>query len=85
MRPERIPGLLGPDDKQRTPEKMSDHLPQTIGIDISKSTLDAHAYPAGIDRQFANTAKGHKALITWLAQWPIERIAYEVTHRAHRL
>jgi len=33
---------------------MSEPLPQTIGIDISKATLDCHAHPAGIDRQFAN-------------------------------
>ncbi|WP_292505049.1 hypothetical protein [Mesorhizobium sp.] len=39
---------------------MSDTLPQTIGIDISKATLDAHAYPAGSNQQFANTASGHK-------------------------
>jgi transposase len=68
---------------------MSSPLPQTpglqnIGIDISKATLDAHAHPAGIDRQFANTAKGHKALIAWAAQWPIERIAYEATATYHR-
>jgi len=44
---------------------MSTSRPQTIGIDISKATLDCHAYPAGIDRQFPNTAKGHKALIAW--------------------
>jgi transposase len=42
---------------------MSNDLPQTIGIDISKTTLDCHVHPAGCDRQFANTAKGHKALI----------------------
>ncbi len=68
---------------------MSTPLPQTpslqnIGIDISKASLDAHAHPAGIDRQFANTAKGHKALIAWAAQWPIERIAYEATANYHR-
>jgi transposase len=63
---------------------MSNSLPQTIGIDISKATLDAHAYPAGIDRQFTNSAKGRKALIAWLAQWPVERIAYEATATYHR-
>ena len=63
---------------------MSDNLPQTIGIDISKATLDCHAHPAGIDRQFANTIKGYKALIAWLEQWPIERIAYEATATYHR-
>ncbi|MDF0546747.1 IS110 family transposase [Sphingobium sp. H39-3-25] len=63
---------------------MSDNLPQTIGIDISKANLDCHAYPAGDERQFANTAKGHKALITWLRQWQVERIAYEATGTYHR-
>jgi transposase len=57
---------------------------QTIGIDISKATLDAYAYPSGIDRQFANTAKGHKALLPWVAPWPVERIAYEATGTYHR-
>jgi transposase len=63
---------------------MSNSLPQTIGIDISKANLDCHAYPAGVEKQFANTAKGHKALIAWLGQWQIERIAYEATATYHR-
>ncbi|MBO6605192.1 MAG: IS110 family transposase [Roseicyclus sp.] len=63
---------------------MSIPLPQTIGIDISKAALDCHAYPAGIEARFANTAKGHKALMAWLGQWPIERIAYEATATYHR-
>jgi len=63
---------------------MSNYLPQTIGIDISKANLDCHAYPAGAERQFANTAKGLKALKSWLRQWPIERIAYEATGTYHR-
>ncbi|WP_198519271.1 hypothetical protein [Novosphingobium kunmingense] len=45
---------------------MSDNLPQTIGIDISKASLDCHVHPIGAERQLANTAKGHKALIGWL-------------------
>lgn len=63
---------------------MSNTLSQTIGIDISKATLDAHAHPVGLDRQFANTAKGHKALLAWLGQWKVERIAYEATGTYHR-
>jgi len=63
---------------------MSNELPQTIGIDISKAALDCHAHPAGLDRQFPNTAKGHKALIVWAGQWQIERIAYEATGIYHR-
>ncbi|KAB1083793.1 IS110 family transposase [Neorhizobium galegae] len=63
---------------------MSDTLPQTIGIDISKAVLDAYAYPAGNNQQFANTARGHKALIAWLGQWSVERVAYEATGAYHR-
>ena len=55
-----------------------------LGIDISKAALDCHALPVGIDRQFANTAKGHKALIAWAGQWQVERIAYEATGTYHR-
>lgn len=63
---------------------MRGKLPQTIGIDISKATLDCHVHPAGIDRQFPNTAKGHKALIAWAGKWQLERIAYEATGTYHR-
>ena len=63
---------------------MSNDLSQTIGIDISKAKLDCYVHPAGIERKFANTAKGHKALIAWLRQWPVERIAYEATATYHR-
>lgn len=63
---------------------MAQHLPQTIGIDISKTTLDCHAWPAGESRQFANTAAGHKALQAWLAPWTITCIAYEATGIYHR-
>lgn len=63
---------------------MDNPIPQTIGIDISKATLDVYAHPAGCERQFTNTAKGHKELIAWLGQWSIDRIAYEATGAYHR-
>lgn len=63
---------------------MTQSLPQTIGIDISKIHLDAHAYPCGDARQFANTAAGFAALLNWIGQWPVERIAYEATGVYHR-
>jgi len=63
---------------------MRGNLPHTIGIEISKATLDCHVHPAGTDRQFPNTAKGHKALIAWAGKWQIERIAYEATGAYHR-
>ena len=63
---------------------MDNPIPQTIGIDISKATLDVYAHPAGCERQFTNAAKGHKELIAWLGQWSIDRIAYEATGAYHR-
>ena len=63
---------------------MSNSLPQTIGIDISKATLDCYVHPIGIERQFPNTTKGHKTLIAWAGQWEVERIAYEATGIYHR-
>lgn len=58
---------------------MSQCVSQTIGIDIAKRTLDVHVYPAALDRRFANTARGHKALLAWLAPWRVERVAFEAT------
>ncbi|GFM30312.1 IS110 family transposase [Novosphingobium sp. PY1] len=63
---------------------MDNSLPQTVGIDISKATLDVFAHPAGYERQFANTIKGHKELVVWLGQCQIDRIAYEATGSYHR-
>lgn len=63
---------------------MGNLLPQTVGIDISKATLDVYAHPAGCGRQFTNTSKGHRELVRWLGQWPIDRIAYEATGAYHR-
>jgi transposase len=63
---------------------MDNSLPQTVGIDISKASLDAYAYPSACERQFANTAKGLRDLIDWLGQWQIDRIAYEATGAYHR-
>jgi transposase len=63
---------------------MDNLLPQTVGIDISNATLDVYAHPVGCERQFPNTDKGQRELIDWLAQWQINRIAYEATGAYHR-
>jgi transposase len=63
---------------------MNNLFPQTVGIDISKATLDVYAHPVGCERQFPNTAKGQRELIDWLGQWQIDRIAYEATGAYHR-
>jgi transposase len=60
-------------------EKMSNI---TIGIDISKDTLDAHRLPDGTSRRFANTPAGHKALIVWAGR-AVTRIVFEPTGPYH--
>lgn len=54
-------------------------VPMHVGIDIAKRTYVVHVAPAGVTRNFDNTAEGHTQLITWLRSWPIQRIALEAT------
>ncbi len=54
----------------------------TIGVDISKDTLDAHRLPEGASRRFANTPAGHKALIAWAGR-AVTRIVFEPTSPYH--
>lgn len=56
----------------------------TIGVDVSKDHLDAHRLADGASRRFANDKRGHKALIKWLAQTPVERVVFEPTGPYHR-
>lgn len=54
----------------------------TIGVDVSKDTLDAHRHPHGDRRRFANDAAGFKALIAWIAN-PVSRVVFEPTGPYH--
>ena len=65
----------------RGPEKMS-HI--TIGVDISKDTLDVYRLPEQEHCQFSNDAKGFKSFIKWLDGAPVYRIVYEATGAYHR-
>ncbi len=56
----------------------------TIGIDISKATLDAHRLSDGASVQFNNTKAGFAALQRWLKSHDIARIVYEPTGPYHR-
>jgi transposase len=56
----------------------------TIGVDVSKDHLDAHRLADGASRRFANDKCGHKALIKWLAQAPVQRVVFEPTGPYHR-
>ena len=63
---------------------MRDSIPQTLGVDISKETLDVHLHPHGEAMRFSNDAKGFRALVAWLGASTIARIVYEPTGAYHR-
>ncbi|WP_161555717.1 IS110 family transposase [Mangrovicoccus ximenensis] len=60
---------------------MTDHA---IGIDISKSRLDAFRLEDSAAKQFGNTSRGFRALIRWLGKAPVARIVFEPTGTYHR-
>ena len=60
---------------------MTEH---TIGIDISKTHLDAFRLEDQTARQFENAPRGFRALIHWLGQTPVARIVFEPTGPYHR-
>ncbi len=62
---------------------MSDTIAQSVGVDISKHTLDVHLHPAGASCRFANTQTGRSKLIAWLARFTVTRIVFEPTGPYH--
>ena len=56
----------------------------TIGVDVSKDSLDAHRLCDGASRRFANDKAGHKAFLRWFAEKPAERVVFEPTGPYHR-
>ena len=63
---------------------MNDHTPNTVGVDISKTHLDAHRLPDGEAARFANNATGIEALARW-AGTSVRRVVYESTGPYHRV
>jgi len=57
----------------------------TMGIDISKDTLDAYWLSKRKHKQFANTKMGLRALIRWIRQTDALLIVFEATGVYHRL
>ena len=55
----------------------------TIGIDISKATLDIHRLSDGKMMSFSNCPAGFKALSKLCAQTPVTRVVYEATGAYH--
>lgn len=62
---------------------MTATIPPTLGVDISKYTIDVHLLPEGATRQFANSPAGFTALLAWIAERPVTRVAFEPTGPYH--
>jgi transposase len=61
--------------------KMTD---DTIGIDISKATLDIHRLSDGNVTSFSNCPAGFKELSRFCAETAVTRVVYEATGAYHR-
>ncbi len=71
--------------KARMTSKGAEKMTQsTIGVDISKETLDVHRHPEGKHRQFTNNPQGFRCLVKWLGKEPVSRIVFEATGPYHR-
>ena len=63
---------------------MHEAIAQTLGVDISKETLDVHLHPCGAAARFGNDKAGFAALKKWLRAHPPKQIVYEATGAYHR-
>ena len=62
---------------------MPETLAQSAGVDIAKDALDVHLHPADTSRRFANDIRGWAALLAWLEDFTVARIAFEPTGAYH--
>jgi transposase len=60
-------------------------MDDTIGIDISKDTLDSYWLSKRKHKQFANSKTGLRALIRWVREAEVSLTVYEATGVYHRL
>ncbi|MDI7774914.1 IS110 family transposase [Asticcacaulis sp. EMRT-3] len=57
---------------------------KSVGIDVSKASLDMHWLLDGTDHSFSNDDEGHARLLAWLEQHRPDRIVFEATGPYHR-
>jgi len=62
---------------------MTSMIAQSVGVDISKDTLDVYLHPAGVAQRIANNPAGLRKLIAYLRGFNIARIVYEPTGAYH--
>jgi transposase len=60
-------------------------MQHTLGIDVSKDRLDAHALSLGEARSFANDRAGLARLLRWTRRLDMPLVVYEATGPYHRL
>ena len=56
----------------------------TIGIDISKDTLDAWRLPDNQHIQITNDKAGHRSLVRWIGKQDVPLVVFEATGAYHR-
>ena len=61
---------------------MRENTPNMVGVDISKSHLDAHRLRTGEAARFGNDAAGFEELAGWIGA--ADRVVHEATGRYHR-
>ncbi len=60
-------------------------MKDTIGIDISKDTLDTYCLSQRKHKQFANNKAGLRELVRWVRQTEVSLVVFEATGVYHRL
>lgn len=60
-------------------------MQHTVGIDISKDTLDAYRLADGQRIQVSNDKSGHRALIKWIGSQDFALVIFEATGSYHGL
>ena len=60
-------------------------MQHTLGVDVSKDRLDAHALATGEARSFANDRAGLARLLRWTRRLGTPLVVYEATGPYHRL
>ena len=60
-------------------------MTDTIGIDVSKDTLDTYWLSKHKHKQFANNKMGLRALVHWVRQAEVPLVVFEATGVCHRL
>ncbi|MBL4750168.1 MAG: transposase, partial [Amylibacter sp.] len=59
-------------------------MQHTIGIDISKDTLDCFQLSSSKHSQYSNDSQGQKALIKWIKSQDAVLVVFEATGAYHR-